>query len=178
MRIIATKMTRMLTVLLALSVSTFSSAYAADQLKLLSIEIPDKIGSLVVGKSNYADIVALLGAPELIENTVTETLKQEILDLKYPRKGLEFTIDKNKQMRVVRIEVYKPFIGSSVEGLRLGMPVAEAKRIISSRLGKPYTDYDSYVDWDIPNTLSHKYPNTLGLKCEDGIVIAIKMLGE
>lgn len=166
----ASNMTKMLILILALSTSTLSTAWASDQLKPLSIGIPDKIGSLVVGKSNYADVVALLGVPELTENTTTKYAKQEILELKYPLKGIEFTIDKNKQMRVVRIEVYRPFTGSSAEGLRLGMPLADAKQIISSRFGKPKIEFNGYVDWEIPNTVALKY--------EDGIVIAIKMLGK
>ena len=149
----------------------------ADGQKLpqLSITFPNKVGPLVVGKSNYADLIELLGEPELMENTKIESTKQDILELKYPRKGIEFTVDKNKQMRVVRIEVYRPFSGSSMEGLRLGMPIAEATKLISSRYGKPSVEFEGYVDWEIPNT--YGLPNTFALKHEGGFVVAIKMLG-
>jgi hypothetical protein len=50
------------------------------------------------------DVIQLLGEPELIENTKREYTKKDILDLRYPRKGIEFTIDKSKQMCVIRIE--------------------------------------------------------------------------
>ena len=160
---------RMLIMLIPMSASTLPAAWAVDHLESLSIEAPNKIGSLIVGQSNYAEVVALLGMPEFTENIKENLTKQDIMELRYPLKGIEFTIDKNKQMRVVRIEIYRPFEGSSVDGLRIGMPVAEAKRIISSRFGKPNIELDGYVDWEIPNTLALKY--------EDGIVIAIKMLG-
>lgn len=156
---------RVLVLLFTLSSNVVSSAYAAERTEKLSIEMPDKIGSLVVDKSNYADVVTLLGDPELTEHT-----KADLLELRYPTKGIEFTIYKNKQMRVARIEVYRPFTGSSAEGIRLGMSISDAKQIVSSQFGAPRIEFDGYVDWDIPNTLALKY--------EDGIVIAIKMLGK
>jgi hypothetical protein len=72
-------------------------------------------------------------------------------------------------MRVVRIEVYRPFTGSSAEGLHLGMDFKEAKKIVISRFGKPKFEFEGYIDWEIPNTFAIKH--------EDGLVIAIKMLG-
>lgn len=160
---------KMLSMFMVLAFNAPFPVQANDKLKALSIQIPNKVGSLIVGKSNYTDVVSLLGKPELIENEKIESTKQKILDLKYPRKGIEFTIDKNKQMRVVRIEVYKPFTGSSAEGLRLGMDFKMAKKIIESRYGKPSIEFEGYIDWEIPNTFAIKY--------EDGLVIAIKMLG-
>lgn len=145
-------------------------SFAASNEPPLSIILPDKVGTLVVGKSNYADVIQLLGEPELIENKITKYSQQDILELKYPRKGIEFTIGKEKQMRVLRIEVYRPFSGSSVEGLRLGMPITEAKNLIASKYGKPWLDVKGYVEWEIPSTFA--------LKHEDGIVVAIKMLGK
>jgi len=145
-------------------------SFGASNQPPLSITIPDKVGALVVGKSNYADVIRLLGEPELKENTKTKYSEEDILELKYPHKGIEFIISKNKQMRVVRIEVYRPFSGSSIEGLRLGMPIIEAKKLIASQYGKPKIEFEGYVDWEIPNTFA--------LKHEDGIVVAIKMLGK
>jgi len=142
---------------------------APDQLKLLSIVIPNKVGSLVVGKSNYSEVIKLLGEPELTESK--SELGTEFLELKYPLKGIEISINKNKQMRTTRIEVYSPFSGTSTEGIRLGIPIAESKNLISSRFGKPSNESDGYVDWDINKSI-------FALKHENGLVIAVKMLGD
>ena len=137
----------------------------------LSIIIPNKIGPLEVGMSNYDDVIKLLGNTELMENAITKRTNQETLELKYPRIGIELTIDKNKQMRVVRIEVYRPFSGKSSEGLCIGMPITTATQLITSKYGKPKVDLKGfgYVDWEIPNAFA--------LKHENGVVISIKMLG-
>jgi len=144
-------------------------SFATSNQLTLQITIPDKVGPLVIGKSNYADVIQLLGEPELIENTTSLFLSVPILHLRYPRRGIEFTIDKNKQMCVARIEVFKPFSGSSIEGLRLGIPITDAKKLIASQYGEPKMEHQGYVDWEIPNTFALKYG--------DGIVVGIKMLG-
>ena len=153
-----------------MSANGFSTAIADKQAELLLIKAPDKVGSLVVGKSNYADVISILGNPDFAESKKITITNQEILDLKYPLKGIEFTIDKNKQMRVARIEVYKPFAGSSAEGIYLGMPIEKAKQIISDQFGSPHHEFSGYVAWRIPNMFA--------LKHENGVVVAIKMLGE
>ncbi len=169
------KLTSTLNAMLALLLLLFTTSCsneASDQLKSLSIVMPNKVGSLVVGKSNYSDVIKLLGEPELTESKKSKYTEGESLELKYPRKGIEISIDKNKQMRTTRIEMYRPFSGSSAEGLRLGISIAESKKIISSRYGNPDTEHEGYVDWEI---IKSTY---LAIKHENGIVIAIKMLGD
>jgi hypothetical protein len=55
-------------IFLALSANGFSTAIADKQAESLLIKAPDKVGSLVVGKSNYADVVSVLGNPDFAES--------------------------------------------------------------------------------------------------------------
>lgn len=136
----------------------------------LSITIPDRVGTFIPGKSNYSDIVRVLGEPELTEHSVSKYTTGEFLHLRYPSKGLEFSINKQKQMRVTRIEAYKPFKGSSAEGLKLGISIEEARNIINVKYGPPSMELQGYLSWDIPTPFT--------LKHDSGVVVAIKMLGD
>lgn len=135
----------------------------------LQIRIPNQLGSLVVGKSNYNDLVKLLGKAEFVEHVRLENTQEELLEVKYPRMGIEFTIIKNKQMRISRIEVYRPFNGKTVEGVFVGMPIPKARDILIGEYGNPASEMNGYVDW--------KTSNTFALKHENGAVVAIKMVG-
>lgn len=135
----------------------------------LQIRIPNQLGSLVVGKSNYNDLVNLLGKAEFVEHVRSKNTQEELLDVKYPSLGIEFTIIKTKQMRISRIEVYRPFNGKTVEGVFVGMTIPKARGIITGEYGNPATEIDGYVHWEIPTTFA--------LKHENGVVVAIKMVG-
>ena len=132
--------------------------------------IPNRVAGLVIGDANYSDVVSLLGTPTLAQNQETAATQQEILNLYYPVEGIELTLDRNRQMKVVRIEVYRPFPGKSQEGLYVGMPFNEARAILKSRYGQPKMEFDGFVDWETPRS-------SFSIKHESGQVVAFKMLG-
>ncbi len=145
-------------------------ALADNETKLrLQIHIPNQLGSIVVDKSNYNDIVNLLGKAEFVEHEISKVTQIEFLRVRYPRLGIEFSIDKNKQMRVIHIEVYRPFKSKTTEGIFVGMSISTARDIMVKKYGKPTTEFGGYMHWDIPNIFAIKY--------ENGFVVAIKMLG-
>jgi hypothetical protein len=127
--------------------SIVNVALAAPASDLL-LDPPDRLGSLVIGSSTLEDVVAVLGEPDNageLQIPGPRTLKI----LKYSRLGIEIHIVQDLRKRIVSIELSQNFSGTSVDGLRIGMPIDEAKAISLARFGKPFAASDIYGEWFI-----------------------------
>ncbi|MBK9521378.1 MAG: hypothetical protein IPO13_07135 [Rhodocyclaceae bacterium] len=130
-----------------------------------SIELPKNISGVIVGTSTYAEVTQILGKPEFNEDASAGSM----MGLKYPSKGIEVYVSRDRQMTAETIEIYKPFAAKSSEGLFVGMPVAEATNILNQKYGQPKLSMPGMTIW-------RAGASDVAFRDRDGIVVAFQLM--
>ncbi|HRX89918.1 MAG TPA: hypothetical protein P5528_10790 [Steroidobacteraceae bacterium] len=121
----------------------------------LDFALPDRVGGLVLNVSSYEDVIAQFGPPDNAQFNADPAIPHEIKVMNYARYGLVLTVRQDLYKKLSEIKLERKFAGVAADGLRMGMPIAEAEKLLIRQFGPP-SSLSSSSKWLLWFLSNHK----------------------